>query len=179
MTSRLPSVFYPLVFTFHYGQIYYANSKRIRNIQCRIYIPLWLDLLCETHTHARVIFSYLHSTMVRFIMPISGIVKAEFDIFTFHYGQIYYTGALQTKDNLYNIYIPLWLDLLWLSHYLQRQVFFHLHSTMVRFIMSPKCNFRYNLSSFTFHYGQIYYVDDIDCALPIVSIYIPLWLDLL
>ena len=34
-------------FTFQYGQIYYKNGRYELNLDCVIYIPIWLDLLFE------------------------------------------------------------------------------------------------------------------------------------
>ena len=50
--------------------------------------------------------------MVRFIIDAPPYDLAGVWTFTFQYGQIYYNNTLKTKDNLYNIYIPIWLDLL-------------------------------------------------------------------
>ena len=95
--------------------------------------------------------------MVRFIIVISGIGKVLKFIFTFQYGQIYYTTGLPFQQ----LGEP------------------NLHSNMVRFIMyclNPLMN-RY--MSFTFQYGQIYYLIIICKKAKKKSIYIPIWLDLL
>ena len=55
-------------FTFHYGQIYYAQKTIIKNIGGRIYIPLWLDLLYNNRIIGYKPVYDLHSTMVRFII---------------------------------------------------------------------------------------------------------------
>ena len=99
----------------------------------------------------------LHSTMVRFsIIKIiqNGGLKMRF---TFHYGQIFNQGGRASRMGHQNIYIPLWLDLLFQSF--------------------P--NPRLHVIKFTFHYGQIYYlILELFCEAEI-TIYIPLWLDLL
>ena len=78
------------LFTFQYGQIYYNNYKE----------------------EQKEIKTDLHSNMVRFIIDLSQEHIFTAEAFTFQYGQIYYNNQLKTKDNLYNIYIPIWLDLL-------------------------------------------------------------------
>ena len=78
------------LFTFHYGQIYYANFGVKPSNEALIYIPLWLDLL-----------------LVR-----RSCIDLFTTIFTFHYGQIYYKKCGIWGNILYRIYIPLWLDLL-------------------------------------------------------------------
>ena len=76
--------------------------------------------------------------------------------FTFHYGQIYYPLADKSESPPRTIYIPLWLDLL------------------------CRCTSKFNeYSRFTFHYGQIYYEKDNLALKWLREIYIPLWLDLL
>ena len=122
----------------------------------------------------------LHSTMVRFIILIfhnSACVKRKFTFhygqiyyellngnaeallkaFTFHYGQIYYTLEKYRTFGEGRIYIPLWLDLLFVSG------------------IAPIPS----LFAFTFHYGQIYYERCQDSKFQRKVIYIPLWLDLL
>ena len=79
------------LFTFHYGQIYYAVNVIIPVSQIIIYIPLWLDLLFARALDDETIKKNLHSTMVRFIIRLSYISKVVKSIFTFHYGQIYYS----------------------------------------------------------------------------------------
>ena len=74
--------------------------------------------------------SYLHSTMVRFII-----------------------WTCDTRDWRLNIYIPLWLDLLFDKKTTTFIFPNDLHSTMVRFIIDPKY-FRNDATlQFTFHYG--------------------------
>ena len=125
-------------FTFHYGQIYYFN----RSAECRrcdiIYIPLWLDLLSLLKSRRIGQKKNLHSTMVRFIiLPLPS--RPRFSrAFTFHYGQIYYYLSALEFLIIKNIYIPLWLDLLFQLLYCLYPCPSHLHSTMVRFIIRQK-----------------------------------------
>ena len=100
---------------------------------------------------------YLHSNMVRFIMRSMDKTRMPTMLFTFQYGQIYYNNKLKTKDNLYNIYIPIWLDLLQEVQSKEHHRYRHLHSNMVRFII--------RFITRTYIHGR--------------SIYIPIWLDLL
>ena len=77
------------------------------------------------------------------------------------------------------IYIPIWLDLLLLVQHFFFLARYHLHSNMVRFIITLSLLLVYSSNTFTFQYGQIYYfrcnyVHYISC-----EIYIPIWLDLL
>ena len=52
--------------------------------------------------------------MVRFIID-TAIKKGEGGSkFTFHYGQIYYDSGNRKDNHIDKIYIPLWLDLLYL-----------------------------------------------------------------
>ena len=95
--------------------------------------------------------------MVRFIIDryILGLwVNAEF---TFQYGQIYYVGNFCMYSEKIQIYIPIWLDLL--------------------FITSPGINSIEYI--FTFQYGQIYYLCCQFSSFYDFPIYIPIWLDLL
>ena len=55
-------------FTFQYGQIYYPFRKFSRGLGSRIYIPIWLDLLCIIIQMVKFIYYDLHSNMVRFII---------------------------------------------------------------------------------------------------------------
>ena len=100
-------------FTFHYGQIYYNDIPEELPKRLKIYIPLWLDLLLTEIQKNNMKESYLHSTMVRFIIrllrltcqtfttiyiplwldllsDVSFYPSSGFVAFTFHYGQIYY-----------------------------------------------------------------------------------------
>ena len=144
-------------FTFHYGQIYYCSRSYICLVYITVYIPLWLDLLSYILVDNIKSPLGLHSTMVRFIIYFSARFLKSNQRFTFHYGQIYYEK--QKLDIKYgnHVYIPLWLDLL-LS--MLKGIFANtegLHSTMVRFIM------------------QIW-TSTLSCD---SFVYIPLWLDLL
>ena len=90
-----------LLFTFHYGQIYYRCCSIYACIWIAIYIPLWLDLL--------------------FVTPLS--LEVGFLLFTFHYGQIYYDYVVRYIIINFFIYIPLWLDLLFADiHVTTREV---------------------------------------------------------
>ena len=100
-----------------------------------IYIPIWLDLL----------LSSLH------------VKKSLFMIFTFQYGQIYYSVFIVKFISVKNIYIPIWLDLLLLHRLALVLLNTHLHSNMVRFIIKRIGTNSSNTQKFTFQYGQIYY----------------------
>ena len=145
------------IFTFHYGQIYYAISSNFFKLSICIYIPLWLDLLLCLLKFLSICCEYLHSTMVRFIIYYKEQEKSLQEKFTFHYGQIYYNILKIRYGFLNRIYIPLWLDLL----------------------CSPCKVASSRKYLFTFHYGQIYYSCFIIAQARTYSIYIPLWLDLL
>ena len=78
-------------------------------------------------------------------------------IFTFQYGQIYYTTFGGNAGGEAPIYIPIWLDLL----------------------LSDEALVNKLRIAFTFQYGQIYY-PTLHYRIPNrPSIYIPIWLDLL
>ena len=51
-----------------------------------IYIPLWLDLLCEKLPRVSGLLKNLHSTMVRFIIITVSVKDINCQGFTFHYG---------------------------------------------------------------------------------------------
>ena len=144
-------------FTFHYGQIYYSRKNFWKCRSDKIYIPLWLDLLFFRFFRHNFIYFYLHSTMVRFIIKIISSLFILSVLFTFHYGQIYYSYHISFSAFISEIYIPLWLDLLFVR----------------LFLIKP------NRELFTFHYGQIYYTNLSEKFLLVKRIYIPLWLDLL
>ena len=99
----------------------------------------------------------LHSTMVRFIMQFAKAALLKEIKFTFHYGQIYYHYIIYVWEITFYIYIPLWLDLLYIETYYKEQEKSYLHSTMVRFIIVFYVIGYSNKKIFTFHYGQIYY----------------------
>ena len=167
----------------------------------RIYIPIWLDLLLLSLTGESTARFNLHSNMVRFIINFFLRFLKCLSIFTFQYGQIYYKSILNNLQEPGSIYIPIWLDLLYIQHSQIRIYKNHLHSNMVRFIIlvsdfmgrkldnlhsnmvrfiidansnSPKVE-----SKFTFQYGQIYYPIYINFLTYYIYIYIPIWLDLL
>ena len=152
---------------------------KIEKERLAIYIPLWLDLLQKKYYILEKHTTNLHSTMVRFIILSETLDADSLRKFTFHYGQIYY--AIQFERFYYKIaiYIPIWLDLLWLKASATPQVPEDLHSTMVRFIIRWRKSYRYSHHLFTFHYGQIYYFDFRLLYGKRELIYIPLWLDLL
>ena len=52
----------------------------------RIYIPIWLDLLCQSYRICQSIISNLHSNMVRFIMRSMDKKRMPTMLFTFQYG---------------------------------------------------------------------------------------------
>ena len=78
-------------------------------------------------------------------------------IFTFQYGQIYYT--IKTNE--------------------QVREYQNLHSNMVRFIIPLDLQHARLMKAFTFQYGQIYYQILYSICHFQHSIYIPIWLDLL
>ena len=143
----------------------------------------------------------LHSNMVRFIIELPALTSPPIIKFTFQYGQIYYLSEIIYLLKFCFIYIPIWLDLLLM--YIKPETIYggHLHSNMVRFIISViQPTFDYS-KVFTFQYGQIYYLlplvysflppqftfqygqiyyNRLQCACNWYShIYIPIWLDLL
>ena len=79
-----------LLFTFHYGQIYYILNLFIFIYIPLVYIPLWLDLLFASASLNCRYLTSLHSTMVRFIILYDRDSVTFSTEFTFHYGQIYY-----------------------------------------------------------------------------------------
>ena len=117
--------------------------------------------------------------MVRFIINGAEAGTLTSFQFTFQYGQIYYQEVVKTKDNLYNIYIPIWLDLLWRKSYGNSTSRNYLHSNMVRFIICISEKRPESEDKFTFQYGQIYYSDEYKRTTDRHQIYIPIWLDLL
>ena len=52
----------------------------------KIYIPIWLDLLCPEMSIENVGFRDLHSNMVRFIIAPEFISICALSTFTFQYG---------------------------------------------------------------------------------------------
>ena len=50
--------------------------------------------------------------MVRFIISKRAIKSTNRNVFTFQYGQIYYDDFPLVFDEIKDIYIPIWLDLL-------------------------------------------------------------------
>ena len=74
--------------------------------------------------------------MVRFIMTMDEIQATRSIRFTFQYGQIYYVVTMTDKQARGKIYIPIWLDLLYIYILFNLGVLLNLHSNMVRFIMN-------------------------------------------
>ena len=117
--------------------------------------------------------------MVRFIMiSLFGQFKANKE-FTFQYGQIYYRAMATWQTQTFMIYIPIWLDLLFIFFNYTYQSKIDLHSNMVRFIIFLAPNTVLVIKLFTFQYGQIYYAFELDENGAFKNIYIPIWLDLL
>ena len=74
--------------------------------------------------------------MVRFII-IAGNQKEQLkNIFTFQYGQIYYLRVYVFYSVKFDIYIPIWLDLLLYYFIYANNIAQNLHSNMVRFIIA-------------------------------------------
>ena len=73
----------------------------------------------------------LHSNMVRFI------IRRTNDCRRFNF----------------NIYIPIWLDLLYFNYKEQQEEQKDLHSNMVRFIIKKTGTSSSNIQKFTFQYG--------------------------
>ena len=122
-------------FTFQYGQIYYVILSIDELLRNCIYIPIWLDLLFFIFLLIYIICQDLHSNMVRFIIYYRSEDYSLICLFTFQYGQIYYTNISSLLNNINSIYIPIWLDLLLgLPGYYKKKLK-DLHSNMVRFIM--------------------------------------------
>ena len=99
--------------------------------------------------------------------------------FTFQYGQIYYFLTYHKSIYLPQIYIPIWLDLLFIIAPTFQGGATDLHSNMVRFIIIYDFPFPILNHLFTFQYGQIYYPFDFFRMESDIVIYIPIWLDLL
>ena len=130
----------------------------LQSILCiTIYIPIWLDLLSRRQQPKSTSSSNLHSNMVRFIILNKAGINPLMAEFTFQYGQIYYNRDRDFFTTALPIYIPIWLDLLFVCCYMIILCDNDLHSNMVRFIIgSPSFN-----------------------ILVCFVIYIPIWLDLL
>ena len=99
-------------FTFQYGQIYYRKKRTIIQKIYKIYIPIWLDLLYYKEQKKAREENNLHSNMVRFIISKSSSFSMYLFSFTFQYGQIYYSCCCSACCVRCQIYIPIWLDLL-------------------------------------------------------------------
>ena len=73
--------------------------------------------------------------MVRFIITEKADYMRLQEEFTFQYGQIYYRSMFASFNTSNWIYIPIWLDLLYLYRQLVYTNLKYLHSNMVRFII--------------------------------------------
>ena len=62
-------------------------------------------------------------------------------------------GVIAYNDNLYHIYIPIWLDLLYHIVNSACKGLKNLHSNMVRFIICQVIKNILQMSKFTFQYG--------------------------
>ena len=144
-------------FTFQYGQIYYKRFNSFSSLLNNIYIPIWLDLLSIYQNQKLKNKINLHSNMVRFIIMIVRGAQFAISKFTFQYGQIYYKRFNSFSSLLNNIYIPIWLDLLYNYKFKLFITLTNLHSNMVRFIIKAESEKVSKELKFTFQYGQIYY----------------------
>ena len=99
-------------FTFQYGQIYYDFLEDYAEEIEYIYIPIWLDLLYQQDLNRQIMERDLHSNMVRFIIQKKRPHYHMILLFTFQYGQIYYSKETPSLSYDIIIYIPIWLDLL-------------------------------------------------------------------
>ena len=117
--------------------------------------------------------------MVRFIIQKFGLNIWDKPKFTFQYGQIYYVEIPRVFFLLIVIYIPIWLDLLYIKCKIILRPFPNLHSNMVRFIIQIQKFMELLMRAFTFQYGQIYYLQGNNGVSAVFLIYIPIWLDLL
>ena len=122
-------------FTFQYGQIYYDFLEDYAEEIEYIYIPIWLDLLYQQDLNRQIMERDLHSNMVRFIIQKKRPHYHMILLFTFQYGQIYYILLAYSFRDQSKIYIPIWLDLLYITTSMEKRLF----------------------NRFTFQYGQIYY----------------------
>ena len=145
-------------FTFQYGQIYYPTYfKRKFKANINLHSNMVRFIINDRVDNNYIQEINLHSNMVRFIIQCYSKKSGRLRRFTFQYGQIYYTMLLKEKWQTQKIYIPIWLDLLFLLRKKKRPPKLYLHSNMVRFIIILLTT----LSSL------------------LTIIYIPIWLDLL
>ena len=144
-----------------------------------IYIPIWLDLLWLSVGRSDRGHTDLHSNMVRFIIYRFYRTVYACYWFTFQYGYIYYEERQSVSGCLSNIYIPIWLYLLWGRDYrLQNGEIIYIPIWLYLLsignaIGSPNC------WKFTFQYGYIYYKHKRKTHTSQLAIYIPIWLYLL
>ena len=73
--------------------------------------------------------------MVRFIIYDTYEDDRMIEEFTFQYGQIYYALYNMIIHTCLHIYIPIWLDLLYVEKLMDGAKVDNLHSNMVRFII--------------------------------------------
>ena len=79
--------------------------------------------------------------------------------FTFQYGQIYYSNQKSYCWEFNNLYIPIWLDLLFSSIPLTGTGSAKLYIPIWLDLLSPaQAQIMSSGNSFTFQYGQIYYL---------------------
>ena len=123
-----------------------------------IYIPIWLDLLCVILIQKNIENCNLHSNMVRFIIKPPYIPPMQ-SLGNLHSNMVRFIIEGVNKMYVCNncIYIPIWLDLLYIAYIVAYTHKKNLHSNMVRFIMSSFTFKKSLFIKFTFQYGQIYY----------------------
>ena len=118
--------------------------------------------------------------MVRFIMITLNNDNYYLKKFTFQYGQIYYPFPTDSISNSQYIYIPIWLDLLFkLRTKLQKWLGIIYIPIWLDLLSTNATTFTHEITTFTFQYGQIYYLNYLCSQYSLSSIYIPIWLDLL
>ena len=125
---------------------YYLHSNMVRFIIYlrrayyfiwnEIYIPIWLDLLClRFKDFLRCLCIYI-PIWLDLLSELRQVSHADISLFTFQYGQIYYSRNSNINAKHSRIYIPIWLDLLSLQKSSKKSMNEDLHSNMVRFIIS-------------------------------------------
>ena len=96
----------------------------------KIYIPIWLDLLCKSY----VSFLIFHLIYIPIWLDLL-------------YSRCNYDASRG------NIYIPIWLDLLLTKTLSSMRLLLDLHSNMVRFIIYYDAKSMLKYKEFTFQYG--------------------------
>ena len=94
--------------------------------------------------------------MVRFIIRMIEDGWAEDEQFTFQYGQIYYCNDKIGCRKTYEIYIPIWLDLLFFYNNTNYIIKDDLHSNMVRFII--RCRYHILLQQKNLHSNMVRFI---------------------